>query len=118
MLDIQMKELAKARRILDVLGCKYAIVLPDGVMFGELQIVKQTKNKQQKARRDFSSLAIQERIRVMNVGDVIELQGTPDFNLEDIQGNASSCGISAFGNGNFVTSHNKQNNTVECMRTG
>lgn len=117
MLDIQMKELAKARRILDVLGCKYAIVLPDGALIGELQIIKQAKKKS-KPRKDYSALKIHDRVRGMAVGDVLELETTEGFSLEEIQGNASSCGTTTFGPGNFVTSRNKQNNTVECMRTG
>ena len=117
MLDIQMKELAKARRILDVLGCKYAIVLPDGAMLGELPILKQSKEKI-KPRKDYSALRIPERVSAMKVGDVLEIEAVADLTLGEIQGNISSYGTTTFGAGNFTTSRNKRNNTVECMRTG
>ena len=75
--DMKLQVLKKALSMLDVLGCKYAVLDPDGVEYGTLTVVNKTGITRKRTGMDYLSI-YKDRVLAMQPSDTIEEFVPPD----------------------------------------
>jgi len=115
MKEVQQVSLKKAITMLAAIGCKFAIVNPDGNKHGTLEITEKTDRKRAKSefrRGEVHDYYIQ-FIENMNVGEVAEIPAGK-FGVERIRGSVCSWFVRNRGKGSANTFVTKD--TVQVMR--
>jgi hypothetical protein len=120
MLEIQKKQLSNIKTMLIAMKCQFAIVTPDGVKIGDLEVAPpEGEKKRRSPKRSFAAYNIHDQVRAMKVGDVLvikPLNNGDGITASMIAGNMSGCACHHFGNGNFTTCSTPTH--AEGMRTG
>lgn len=100
---------------LEALGLQYAIIDEKGIVHGNLSVTeKETRGPRLINWEELYK--IRERISQTSVGDVIEFSPLDGHELSDLQSQIASSSVRNIGKGNYATSCNRKENTVEFMR--
>ena len=117
MKDIQVKELQRAVKFIDALGCTYKIITPEGEEFGTLE-VKPTKDRKRAPLRypygEISKFYKPQLNLQAEIGEVQEI-AIGKFTAEDIRNGVSSMLSREWGVDTYTTNIN--NSAVEILRT-
>ena len=113
-MDIKTEAINKALRLLDAAKTKYKVITEDGQEFGELEVAKKPKYKLR--RNVFVKTGYMEKIKTMDVGDVVVL--TPPEGSTCEQMRSAVCGTlnRVYGAGACMTTINKQKDQIEILR--
>ena len=114
MIEIKQQFLMKAINQLQVLGCKYAIQLPDGQVIGDLEIVKPTSIKEKKKRNSFKQYGFKAKLVGLPVGEVAVFDPPEGISTERLQGIITGLAGHAWGNGNYTST--QCNGQVQILR--
>lgn len=116
--NIQKIALEKILKSLTALGCQFAVVDPDGVKHGILEIADpQNKGKRSPLKHPFGELKryVDSQLEGIAVGDVISVP-QDKFDLETLQ---SSCGHYMrlnFGSDSYMTTQMRDQKLVQVLR--
>ncbi len=118
MIELQKRELAKAVKLIEMLGCKYKVITPDGEEFGGLTVV-QPKPPRTKRNFSFPYGTVAEYFKPfidinLKVGEVIEIP-KGNFKVEVLRSGVCSYLTRVWGRKTYVTMMTKD--TVQVMRT-
>jgi hypothetical protein len=122
MLDIQKKAIAKLMGVLDGVGARYKIILPDGEEYGELEC-KPVKDKKCRggiyARGETAEhyRPFFDAASPVAVGGVVRIP-FDRFEPAVLAGNVYSYAHALWGKGNSYGSRNDAEGVVEVMRVG
>lgn len=111
---IQTKALQDAIARLTAIGATFAIVDPDGQKHGTLEIAASPSHRKV---NNFMQYGYQEKVRAMQVGDVLtfdEMKDHPEARMS-YQGSILTCGIKAFGKGSMM-SCTTEGGAIEVLR--
>jgi len=103
--DLQKKDLQLMIGKLNVFGCQYLIVTPEGERFGGLEAVEK-KHTLRAPRKDYSAYDISARIEAMVPGETIDFVPTGNgdgVSAENLRANVCSAACARFGRGNAQT---------------
>lgn len=100
MLKVQEKSLERLMAQLDGMGVAYAIVV-DGIKYGALELApeKKPRVKRQRSGIDFSQFNIIERVRAMQIGDVLTIDVPEGIDVEKVRGNLCAAASKHVGKG-------------------
>lgn len=116
MTDIQTKATQQALRLLNALGAKYKIILPDATEYGELIVAKEEPKKMRRKLRyprgTFSSF-LAPMFEHTKVGDVVQIP-IGEFKPEHLRSAATAYTNHLWGPGSATSSVTKQH--IEVMR--
>lgn len=115
MKEIQVRELQRAIKFIDALGCTYKIISPEGEEFGTLEVKPQSKKRP--LRYPYGELVNFYRPQVRldaAIGDVQEV-AFGKYAPDDIRSGVCSLLSKEWGNGTYTTSIT--NTSIEVMRT-
>ena len=119
MIEVQKRFLMRAIDQLTILGCKYAIQLPDGEIIGDLEVkVKKEPKpiKSGKPRNSYKHLGFKEKLVSVPMGEVAVFDIPEGCTITQLQGLITGLAGHAWGKGNYTsTQHNGQ---VQIMRIG
>lgn len=117
MLDIQMKHIKSWTAVLDKWGAQYKIVMPDGTEFGTLDVVVK-KRKRTAGPHPYGTLQayFKPLLEDMTLGDVVVVPFDA-FEGERLRSAISAWGAVCWGKGSCSTYINREEQTVEVMRT-
>jgi hypothetical protein len=116
----QVKELVMKRALanLSTIGCRYAIIDPDGVKHGDLEIVGKKIRTRSAPIYGMGTLKkyYSPFIEQMTIGEVVSIP-PGEFTTEKIRGAICSELFRLYGKGNYTTTVNRNKNVVEVLRT-
>lgn len=116
---VQNQIATRAIRMLDAVGARYKVILPDDTEFGDL-IVMPPKLRTRKDRGALhEELRTEEKLTNMKVGDVVEFPLTEaaiadGLSREGLQGIIASACTKYLGKGNFST--HMEGSVIEVLR--
>jgi len=116
MIEIQKQFLDKAIKQLDILGCKYAIQLPDGNVIGELLLAAPEPTKTRKKRGNYKHYGWKDKLTGLPVGEVAVFDAPVGMTLGQLQGLITGLAGHAWGNGNYTST--QCNEQIQIMRVG
>lgn len=102
MAAIQQKVIRDALVKLDACGCKYAIMLPDGSVLGELEVINRSGVKRHRINH-FTQTGYIARVDAMKVGDVEVFDGSAVTDIENYRSAIGARAIRVFGKGSAET---------------
>ena len=117
MKELQQRELQKALRLIESMGCKFKVITPDGESFGDLVIAEQKKKRPRSLHFPFGSMSAYYKPFIdlnLKVGDVIEIPYSK-FKKEKLRSSICSYLIKHWGKGAYTTM--QSNGAVQIMRT-
>lgn len=118
MIELQKRELARAVKLIEMLGCKYKVISPDGEEFGGLTVViPKPPRPKRNLRLPYGTVAEYYKPFIdvnLNVGEVIEIP-KGNFKVELLRSGICSYLTRVWGNKTYVTMMTKD--TVQVMRT-
>jgi hypothetical protein len=117
MKDIQLKELQRAVKFIDALGCLYKIITPDGDEFGTLEAKLPRDRKRSPLRYAYGEIAkfYKPQLNLQaEIGDVQEI-AIGKFSAEDIRSGMCSLLTREWGKDTYTTSIT--DTSVEVLRT-
>jgi hypothetical protein len=104
---------------LQVMGCGYQVMLPDGVLYAHKPEMFDTR-KRKNTNKPYAHGAIKEHyepyIENLEPGGVASVPCTEMFDHATIQGSLTAHLTQRWGAGNYTTYSNKEANTLEVMR--
>jgi hypothetical protein len=116
MKDIQIRELQRAVKFIEALGCEFKVITPDGDEFGTLE-VKATKNKTRAPLRyaygEIAKFYKPQLNLQAEIGDVQEV-AVGKFTTEDIRSGVCSLLTKEWGKDTYTTSIT--DHSVEILR--
>jgi hypothetical protein len=112
-LNIKDKTLAQAIKMLDALQVQYKVIGFDGVEYGALEVIPPKKKKIVRSRH-FAATGYIEKLKAMQVGDVIELVPPDGDRPEQLRAAITGTANRLFGGGNATTHCTKE--LVQVMR--
>jgi len=116
MKDIQMRELQRAVKFIEALGCEFKVITPEGEEFGTLE-VKNLKNKTRAPLRyaygEIAKFYKPQLNLQAEIGDVQEI-AVGKFTSEDIRGGICSLLTKEWGKDSYTTSISEH--SVEVLR--
>jgi flavodoxin len=117
MYDIQQKALQQALAKLTILGCKFAVIAPDGVKYGDLTVVqeKEVKRKGPVFPRGELKDYIAPFLSNMQPGDVACVP-PGKFGLENVQGSVAAYFNHHYGKQTHTSTINRVKNYIEVLR--
>jgi hypothetical protein len=116
MKEIEQKTLQNALRLLDSLGCAYAVIDPDGQMHGTLKLAEPEKKKKAPARYPHGSVSNHVRQYLSKMTDNILVVPVAEFDIDVIQSTVCSILGKEWGEGSYHTSRTKDNSSVEIIK--
>lgn len=116
MKDVQLKLLQRCIRDLEALGCTFAIVDPDQVKHGVLEVAE-TKTSRAKRAFEYGSVTkyLETYIKDLEVGQVAEIP-VNEFGYSRLQSTSGSWFNRVRGVGSQTSTFNKEKNVLEVMR--
>ena len=117
MKDIQLKELQRAIKFIDALGCTYKIITPEGEEFGVLEVKQTGGKKRAPLRYPFGEIArfYKPQLNLQaEIGDVQEIV-FGKFAPEDIRSGVCALLSKEWGKDSYTTSIT--DTCVEVLRT-
>jgi len=111
-MSIKDKTLQNAIKLLDVLGCQYAIIDHNGDKWGGLEIAKPKACK--RILNNFKDTGYIEQLRTMQVGDVLTFVAPEGKTAKQYRGAISGTAHNLWGPGSSTTSIS--GNAVEILR--
>jgi hypothetical protein len=116
MKDIQLKELQRAIKFIDALGCSFKIITPDGEEFGVLEVKATKDRKRAPLRYAYGEIAKFYKPQLnlaAEIGDVQEV-AIGKFSCEDIRSGVCSVLSKEWGKDTYTT--NMTGVSVEVLR--
>lgn len=114
-LDVRTVALNRAIQLLNSLNAQFKIILPDGSEHGALMAAPPGKN----TIRRYPFGSVREHCRAtmdtMKVGDVGFIP-VGEFDLETLQSGACALASQEWGNGNYITRADTENQGVQILR--
>lgn len=117
MKDIQLKELQRAIKFIDALGCTYKIITPDGAEFGTLEVKPAQDRKRAPLRYPFGEISkfYKPQLNLQaEIGDVQEI-AIGKYSVDDIRNGVCALLSKEWGKDTYTTSIGE--GTVEVLRT-
>lgn len=111
-MSIKDKTLQNAIKLLDVLGCQYAIIDHNGDKWGGLETAKPKPVKRK--LNNFKDTGYIEQLKTMQVGDVLTFVAPEGKTANQYRGAISGTACNLWGAGSSTTSVN--GNAVEILR--
>ena len=115
MKEIQLKELQRAIKFIEAIGCKYKIIAPDGAEFGELEL-KPPKAKREHAYGEMTSFARSNLDLRAEIGSVQQIFVPAKYKPANIQATACHILTKAWGKDNYATSLDSNTASIEILR--
>jgi hypothetical protein len=106
MKDIQLKELQRAIKFIDALGCTYKIITPEGDEFGTLEVKMPKDRKRAPLRYPYGEISKFYKPQLnlaAEIGDVQEI-AIGKFSSEDIRSGVCSVLSKEWGKDSYTTS--------------
>lgn len=115
MKEVQLVSLKKALAMLTAVGCKFAVIDPDGNKHGDLEIVQKTDRKRAAPafKRGTLNDYFHPYVKDLKVGEVAEIPAG-EYGVERIRGSVCSWFVRHRGKGSANTFVTKD--TVQVMR--
>lgn len=121
--EVQKVALQRALSMLKAAGAQFAVIV-DGEKYGDLlvQPPKPPKPERQRApAHNFMQYGYREKVRAMQPGAAIAIEIPAsirdDKKLRDgLAGAICACGVTEYGNGNFMTARSLDGKAIECVR--
>lgn len=115
MQDLQIRELQRAVKFITAIGCSFKVITPDGVEFGDLEVVAAKTRASMKFKKGVIRNHYRPQLNIhAKIGDVQVIE-CGEFDHETIRGGICSMLTGAWGKGTYTTSASE--NQVHVMRT-
>ena len=112
MSSVKERAFEQAIKTLTALNCQFAVITPDGVRHGTLEIAAAKTRTYVYPRGTFLNY-VKPIIEHVKVGDVVSVPGG-EFSLDQLQGAVCNIASNLWGRGNYTTS--KVDDAVELLR--
>lgn len=118
MKEIQARELQRAIKFIEAVGCEYAVITPDGDLFSNgLEVVEKKERTRAPLRYAYGEIAKFYKPQInlaAEIGDVQEI-ALGKFSAEDIRGGVCSYLSKEWGKDTYTT--NIAEHCIEVLRT-
>ena len=118
MKEIQLKELMRSIRFIEGVGCKFKIIAPDGLEYGDLEVkpIKGGKRAAHKHPRGEVRGFYAPQINLGAPVGSVQVVQIGDYEAEDIRSGLCSYLSTTWGKKTYTTCHGKDGKSIEVLR--